>query len=107
MIEEDALDKDMTDSVIEHMNSDHSDACVAIVRAFSPHPEATSAIMQTMDRRGLEFKVVTSANSGTPDANATSTVRVNFSKPLVRESQIRGQLVALSKLARAKLSTEP
>ncbi|MFK7860191.1 MAG: DUF2470 domain-containing protein [Granulosicoccus sp.] len=88
--------KETVKGVVNHMNDDHSDACLAIVQALGSSPTAENAIMAGMDANGVDFSIVT--NDG-----ETSDVRVQFSKPITRESQIRGHLVALTKQARAQL----
>lgn len=102
--EEEALDQDFLESVVEHMNADHGDACLAIVRAFSPYMDAATASLRTMSRQGMQFEVSKSASDS---PNDSTIVQINFTKPILRESQIRGQLVAMSKMAREKLSEEP
>ena len=89
-------------SVVEHMNSDHADACLNIVRAFSENGDAAAhAQLIDMDRKGLIFGVQTRESHG---STTHQNVRVNFSKPLRNETQIRGALVGLTRQARQKLA---
>ena len=96
------FDSGTVQSVVEHMNSDHADACLSIVRAFSEHGDAA---LQTqligVDREGLLFEVRTHADN--VSAN-NQNVRVNFPKPLRTEEQIRGALVGMTRQARQKLA---
>jgi len=51
------VDSDIVQGVVEHMNDDHSDACLVIVRALGNQPNATHATMQWMDAEGADFQV--------------------------------------------------
>lgn len=90
-------------SVIEHMNADHSDACIVMVRAMSAHSDPTEVVMTNIDSHGMEFAVThaTGERENDPDS-----VRIEFPKPLREASQIRGMLVAMTRQARATLSNE-
>lgn len=77
-----------------HMNSDHSDACLLIVQTLGGMPAAVRSTMQSMDSTHVEFLIET-------DDGITGQVSVEFSKPIARDSQIRGHLVAMTKQARA------
>lgn len=94
---DDLCDEATTRGVVEHMNSDHPDACLAIVQALAECPDATQATMLAMDAKGADFLTLL--------ANTQKlTLRVTFDKPITRNSQIRGHLVALTKRARAMLN---
>ena len=96
------FDSGTVQSVIEHMNSDHADACLIIVRAFSEHEHAAAqAQLIDMDREGLLFLILTHDEH---DLAHNQNVRINFPKPLRTEAQIRGALVALTRQARKKLA---
>jgi len=88
------VDSDIVQGVVEHMNDDHSDACLVIVRALGNQPNATHATMQWMDAEGADFQV-------SNDDGGESHIRIAFDKPISRDSQIRGHLVAMTKRARA------
>lgn len=96
------LDRETISSVVDHMNTDHSDACLDIARAFGPHREVISATMLMFDANGMEFSIEL------PQENSTQQDRVHarvlFPKPLNRASQIRGMLVAMTNEARNLLS---
>lgn len=95
------LDSKTVQSVVEHMNSDHADACLCIVRAFSEHIAAIDSQLIDLDGTGLLFSVSTH-----PDCEAQSyqSVKVEFIKPLREDAQIRGALVGLTRMARQKLA---
>lgn len=95
------FDSDTVQSVVEHMNSDHADACLSIVRAFSEHGGAIQAQLVDMDREGLLFVI---QNQKEIESTTNQNVRVNFPKPLRTEEQIRGALVGLTRQARQKLT---
>lgn len=92
-------DNEMINDVIQHMNEDHSDACLVIARAFGNTPIATSATMLGMDADGVDFSTSSASGNELP-------TRVAFTKPLKHAGQIRGQLVAMAKRARAVLDAE-
>ena len=91
-----SLDNAMVQGVVEHMNEDHNDACLAIVQVFGGVNTPQYASMQSIDVDGADFQV--NAEDGTEH-----NVRVTFDKPISRDSQVRGHLVALAKRARAIL----
>ena len=91
------LDDAMLASVISHMNEDHSDACLAIAKSIGGYRNSHRATMQSMDANGADFLVV-------DEDNSEHTITVLFDKPVSRNSQIRGHLVALTKRARAILN---
>lgn len=93
-------------SVIDHMNSDHRDACVLIVRAFTAHHDAADALLKSLDSSGVEFEVSENPEptDGLIPKLQKAIIRVEFLKPLREESQIRGALVGLTKLARQRVS---
>ena len=96
------FDSETIQSVIEHMNSDHADACLSIVKAFSEHGfAAAQAQLIDMDREGLLFLILTHEGD---ESAINQNVRINFPKPLRTEAQIRGALVALTRQARQKLA---
>lgn len=92
----DIFNESVINDVVEHMNDDHQDACLAIVHALSDHKTAVKATMLRMDSSGVDFAIVASTGE-------EKQVRVSFIKPITRASQIRGHLVALTKRARAAL----
>lgn len=93
------FDADSIQAVVEHMNEEHQDACLCIARAFSTYIAATSATLTGFDCDGLHMKV-------TDMHQMSHSVKVAFDKPLTRESQIRGILVAMTKRARATLNDQ-
>lgn len=99
------LSDDTVQSVVEHMNADHSDACLLMVRAFTDHRQAESAVLRIVDAQGLEFAVTPAQGQHTVTEEAAALmVRIDFPKPLSKESQLRGMLIGMTKQARERLS---
>lgn len=99
-----SLDSGTVRSVVEHMNCDHADACLAIVRAFSEQGSAViQAQLHDMDKQGLIFVIQVHDEQGN---SGEQHVRVNFSKPLRTDAQIRGALVGMTRQARQKLADQ-
>jgi len=90
------IDANMVRSVVEHMNTDHKDACLCITKAYSEHKSAVDAAMTSFDSEGMDMQV-------SDEQHKTHSVRIPFEKPLTRENQIRGMLVAMTKHARTVL----
>lgn len=87
------LDDDIVNGVVQHMNEDHSDACLTIVQTLGGLPEASTAQMIGMDTMAIEFCAVMADNTST-------STRVMFDKPITDSRQIRGHLVSMAKRAR-------
>lgn len=92
--------EDVVASVAKHMNDDHSDDAVLIVRAFGGHPDATGATTTGLDGEAIEFRV--SAPGSEP-----VTVRVPWSTPLTERAQIRAEVTRMYHEARAVLGETP
>jgi putative heme iron utilization protein len=82
-------------STIAHMNADHADAMVLYCAAFSKAIGVTSARMTGVDRYGFEI----SAN--TPEG--PRPIRLAFAKPVSTPEEVRAELIAMLKEARARL----
>ena len=91
---EESLDQ-IKDSVIAHMNDDHSDANLVYAKALAGLPDALSAEMTDFDWHGIALAVEM------PDG--VSEVRVDFLKPLTKAEDIRPALIKLLKYARERL----
>ena len=83
------------DSVIVHMNDDHSDASLVYAKALAGLPDALSAEMTDFDRYGISLAVQM--------PGGVSEVRVDFLKPLTKAEDIRPALIKLLKYARERL----
>ena len=91
---EESLDQ-IKDSVIAHMNDDHSDANLVYVKALAGLVDALSAEMTDFDRNGISLAV--------EGPNRVSEVRVAFLEPLAKAEDVRPALIKLLKYAREQL----
>ncbi|MFK7890758.1 MAG: DUF2470 domain-containing protein [Granulosicoccus sp.] len=98
------LSRKLVSSVVDHMNTDHADACLDIARAYGPHRDAISATMLMVDACGMEFSIELPQELSDSTHRVAVNAHVHFPKPLKRDSQIRGMLVAMTKSARSLLS---
>jgi putative heme iron utilization protein len=81
---------------IDHMNADHADANLAMVRQLAGVPGATAARVHAIDRHGVTLYATV------PGAGARVTARLAFAGgPLDSPDQIRAAVVALTRAARA------
>lgn len=81
-------------SAIVHMNADHPDACLDMVRALAGLDTATSAVVHAVDRHGMTLYADT--------ADGHRVVRLGFpGGPLDDPADVRGAVVELTKRARA------
>ncbi|MEY9213018.1 DUF2470 domain-containing protein [Thermobifida halotolerans] len=86
-------------AVTAHMNDDHPEDTLLIVRAFGGLPEATAARMTGLDGTAGEY-------SATVDAREVD-VRIPWSRPLTERAQIRAEVVRLYREACARLGVAP
>ncbi|GAA3591974.1 hypothetical protein GCM10022198_14910 [Klugiella xanthotipulae] len=73
-------------AVLRHMNGEHSEDNLLIVRAFG-RPQATESVMVGVDGAGGIWSVT--------DGTGTQDVRVAWSQPITERSDIRREIVAL------------
>ena len=90
---------DVVAAVTQHMNDDHPDDALLIVRAFGGYPEATAARMTGLDGTAGEY-------SATVDGREVA-VRIPWSQPLTERAQIRTEVVRLYREACARLGVAP
>lgn len=89
----------VVDAVLAHMNDDHTDDSLLIVRAFAL-PDATAAVMSGLD---AEAGVFTATAEGQPHE-----VRVPWPAGRITErAEIRREVVALYDAACLRLGVEP
>ncbi len=77
--------------VAAHMNGDHTDDNLLIVRALGGHPEAQSARMSGMDADGIDFRATLPSGE--------VSVRLQWSHRLTERAQVRLEVVALHERA--------
>ncbi|KQR19232.1 hypothetical protein ASF79_16405 [Agreia sp. Leaf335] len=90
---------DVVTAILNHMNGDHTDDNLLIVRAFA-NPAATAAVMT-----GFDGSVATWDATA---AGTTSEVRIAWpAGPITERGEVRREVVALYDAACAKLGIEP
>lgn len=82
---------DVVDAVVAHMNGDHADDQLAIVRAHA-RPEAASATLVTIGADGLAFDV--RVGTGAADAPPERVI-VPWPMPIAQRADIRRAVVML------------
>lgn len=89
---------EIVDAVLHHMNDDHGDDSILIVRAFAER-EPDSAQMVDLDHLGGVWRYSVDGEE--------AELRVPWSKELSERPEIRREIVALYDAACAKLGIEP
>jgi putative heme iron utilization protein len=84
--------------IADHMNGDHADDNLLIVRALGGIPQATAARMSGLDAEAMEFAAVVDG--------IEVPVRVPFSERLTERSQVRAEAVRMHREARAALGID-
>ncbi|MEV0203346.1 DUF2470 domain-containing protein [Nonomuraea sp. NPDC050691] len=84
------------EAIKRHMNDDHGDDALLIVRALGGRPEATSALTSGVDGEAIEFTV-----------DGGERVRVPWGDTLTERAQVRMAVVRLYRQACAELGVEP
>ncbi|PSL05440.1 uncharacterized protein DUF2470 [Haloactinopolyspora alba] len=78
---------DVIEAVAEHMNDDHADDSLLIVRALGGQPGASAAQVTSLDGDGVDF---TATVDGAP-----RTVRVPWSRRLTERPEIRPEFIRM------------
>ena len=99
MVSENPFGPDVIAAVARHMNDDHTEDSLVIVRALGGTPDATAARVSGLDGTGVDFTVT--------DGGAERTVRVPFARPLTERPEIRAEFVRLYTEAATALGIEP
>jgi putative heme iron utilization protein len=84
---------DDIDGIVNHMNDDHADACLAYVRALAGIGGATSARLVGVDRLGMDLLATT------PDGMVTT--RVNYPAPADDAVAVRVAVVGMLRAIRS------
>lgn len=82
------FDDSIVAAVLKHMNTDHPEDNLLIVRAFGP-TDATAATMTSLDSKGGTW-----AYSG-PAHGAQGSLHVPWSAPISERAEIRREVVVL------------
>lgn len=80
-------------AILDHMNTDHADTMVLYCRALSRATDTSAAVMTGVDRYGFEMSATTAAGP--------RPIRLGFSRPATTPEEVRREMVALAKRARA------
>jgi putative heme iron utilization protein len=91
----DPFTHEVVGQIMRHMNDDHPDDSLLIVRALGGHRGATAARMSGMDADGIDF-------AATVDGVETA-VRLPWTERLTERAQVRREVVAMHERARAAL----
>lgn len=90
---------DVVTQIARHMNDDHAEDNVLIVRGLGGISTASAARMSGMDADGMDF-------DATVDGIAVP-VRIPFSERLTERRQVRGEAVRMYRQACAALGITP
>ena len=85
--------------IARHMNDDHAEDNVLIVRGLAGMDGATAARMSGMDADGMEFAAAVNG--------VEVPVRIPFSEHLTERQQVRAETVRMYREACAALGVEP
>lgn len=91
---------EVVQAVCDHMNGDHPEDCVLIVRGLGGVDGATTARMTGLDERAARFEALLADGS-------TRSLDVAFSEPVTERAQIRVEVVRMYHDACAALGVEP
>lgn len=94
------FDEDIVSAVLKHMNTDHPEDNILIVRAFAS-VDVTSATMTGLDGNGGSWAFTTPSNQ------ARQSLVVPWSGPINERAEIRREVVVLYTKACAILGVQP
>ncbi len=95
----DPFSPEVVAQIARHMNDDHAEDNVLIVRGLGGMPAATSARMSGMDADGMEFAAAVDG--------VEVPVRIPFPARLTERGQVRAEAVRMYREACAALGLEP
>jgi putative heme iron utilization protein len=95
----DPFPSEVVAQIARHMNDDHAEDNVLIVRGLGGVRDATSARMSGMDAGGMEFAAAV--------GGIEVPVRVPFAQRLTERRQVRAEAVRMYREACAALGVEP
>ncbi len=90
-------------AICEHMNNDHTEDSLLIVRALGGCPDATAARMTGVTVDSALFE----ATLDDADTASTHEVQVPWSEPITQRAQVRAEVVRMYTEACAALGIEP
>lgn len=80
--------------ILSHMNKDHADTLLGYARVLAGAPEATAAVITSVDRYGFAMR------ASTPEGERA--LRLGFDAPLATTDEVRKAMIALAKAARER-----
>ena len=89
------LEPEVVAQIARHMNEDHADDNVLIVRTLGGQPDATAARMSGLDAEAMEFEATVH--------DIAVPVRIPFSAPITDRHQVRSEAVRMCNEAREAL----
>ncbi|WP_082772359.1 DUF2470 domain-containing protein [Actinoplanes sp. TFC3] len=91
--------QEVVEQIARHMNGDHADDNVLIVRGLGGVPSASAARMSGMDAEGMDFDATVNG--------IVVPVRIPFSQRLTERRQVRGEAVRMYQQACLELGIQP
>lgn len=95
----DPFPPDVVAQIARHMNDDHADDNVLIVRGLGGAPTATAARMSGMDAGGMDFEATVNG--------IAVPIRIPFAERLTERRQVRAEAVRMYRDACAALGVDP
>ncbi len=89
------FEPDVVDAILRHMNDDHANDALVMVRGLGGHLDALRAFTTSVDGDGIDFLVETDGGS--------AVVRLPWSHPVTERHEIRTEVVRLYQEACAAL----
>lgn len=90
---------EVVEAIARHMNEDHAEDSVLIVRALGGQPKADAAVLTGLDADGVDFSVEVEGR--------TVPVRIPWSRRLTERAQVRAEVVRMYDEARKALGLPP
>lgn len=94
------LDEQAQQAILRHMNEDHPDDCVVIVRGLGGRRDVTSAVMTRVSDTAATFTATV------PDGPTVAVV-LPWSAPITARPQVRAEVVDMYERACAALGLPP
>lgn len=95
----DPFPPEAVEQIARHMNEDHAEDNVLIVRGLGGAQAATAARVSGLDAEGIEFAAVVD--------EIAVPVRIPFAERLTERQQVRAEVVRMYREACATLGIEP
>jgi NADPH-dependent ferric siderophore reductase len=84
--------------LLDHLHADHEDTLVFVARVLGRRPGATSTVVRSVDRFGIDADVT--------DADGTHPTRIDFAEEVTDPVALTGALLGLAVRARAESGEE-